>query len=204
MPEKLVGLVRVSTGKQGESGLGLEGQHAAIEAYRRKIHRRLIKTYIELEIGTYDDVESRPQLMAAVAHARRQKATLVIAKIDRLVRSKVVAAFLTKSKIKFVACDNPYATEFYIDILVAVAANEARQISERTKAALKAYRENRHVSKRVKEKYDGKVPAHVVRATAGKLGAHPAPMPGSPDRRSAKAGRGEVSGEKEGRGDRRL
>jgi len=171
MATKLVGLIRVSTDKQERSGLGLEAQQAAIEAYRKSIGARVIKTFIEVESGTHDDVDSRPQLKAAVAHATRHKATLVIAKIDRLVRSKVVSAFLTRSKVPFVACDNPHANDLTIDILVAVAADEARRISERTKAALKAYRDGRHVSKRIKEKYDGTVPPEVVEATAGRLGA---------------------------------
>jgi DNA invertase Pin-like site-specific DNA recombinase len=175
MPEeqrqKLIGLVRVSTDRQGKSGLGLEGQQAAIEQYRKSIRGRLIKTYVEVESGTHDDINSRPQLKAAVAHAVRQNATLVIAKLDRLVRSKVIAAHLKTSNIKFVACDNPHANEFTIDILVAVASDEARKISDRTKDALKAYRDNRHISKRIKEKYDGNVPPEVVEATAGKLGS---------------------------------
>jgi DNA invertase Pin-like site-specific DNA recombinase len=82
MAAKLVGLVRVSTDKQERSGLGLEAQEAAIESYRKSIGGRIIKTYVEVEIGTHDDVDSRPQLKAAVNHAKRNKATLVIAKID--------------------------------------------------------------------------------------------------------------------------
>src|SRR4051812_49917714 len=89
---KLIGLVRVSTGKQGESGLGLEAQESAIEAYRRQVGGAVIKTYREVESGTHDSIEDRPQLRAAAAHARRSGATLVIAKIDRLVRSTVIAA----------------------------------------------------------------------------------------------------------------
>jgi len=172
MPEKLVGLVRVSTDKQERSGLGVKGQYDDIEAYRKSIGARLIKTYEEIESGTYDDIESRPKLMAAVAHASRANATLVIAKIDRMVRSTAVAAYLKTNKIKFVACDNPNANELTFDILVAVATNEARQISLRTKAALKAYRDHGYVSKRLKDKYDGNVPPEVVEATAGKLGAN--------------------------------
>jgi DNA invertase Pin-like site-specific DNA recombinase len=171
MPSKLVGLIRVSTDKQDRSGLGQEAQEAAIESYRQSNGGRLIKTFNEVESGTHDDVDSRPQLKAAVAHAKLHRATLVIAKLDRLVRSTVVAAFLKGSGVKFVACDNPHANELTIDILAAVAADEARRIKERTKAALKAYRENKHVSKRVKAKYDGNVPPDVVEATAGKLGS---------------------------------
>jgi len=172
MAPKLVGLIRVSTDKQESSGLGLEAQTADIESYRKSISGRLLKTYVEVESGGHDDVDSRPQLKEAVAHAVRSNATLVIAKIDRLVRSKVVAAYLTTNKVRFVACDYPTANELTIDILVAVAADERRNIRKRTKAALKAYRDGNHISKRIKEKYDGKVPPEVMQARAGKLGAH--------------------------------
>lgn len=168
---KLVGLVRVSTGKQGESGLGLEAQQATIEAYRHQHNGILIKSYVEIESGTHDAIEDRPQLRAAVAHARRSGARLVIAKIDRLVRSTVIAAYLKTSGVQFIACDNPYANELTIDILVAVAADEARRISTRTKEALKAYRASGRISKRIRLLYPDGVPPEVVEATAGKLGA---------------------------------
>jgi DNA invertase Pin-like site-specific DNA recombinase len=170
-PNTLIGLVRVSTDKQGESGLGLEGQEDAIERFRRERGATLLKSYKEIESGTHDDMENRPQFKAAIAHARRARATLVIAKIDRLVRSTVVMAALKRSGVKFVACDNPYANELTIDILVAVAADEARRISERTKDALRAYRTGGHVSKRIKTMYPAGVPEEIVKATAGKLGA---------------------------------
>ncbi len=168
---KLVGLVRVSTDRQGESGLGLEAQNAAIDAYRQSTGGELLRTYAEVESGTHDDVAARPELLRAVAHARRAGATLVIAKIDRLVRSTVVMAYLKTSRVKFVACDNPYANELTIDILVAVAADEGRRIGLRTKEALAAYRAGRRVSRRVRRLYPEGVPAEVVAATAGKLGA---------------------------------
>jgi DNA invertase Pin-like site-specific DNA recombinase len=174
MTIKLVGLIRVSTDKQERSGLGQEAQEALVEKYRCDVGGRLLKTFMEVESGTHDDVDSRPELKAAVAHAKRNKATLVIAKLDRLVRSTIVAAYLKGSGIKFVACDNPHANELTIDILAAVAADEARRIKDRTKAALRAYRDNGHVSKRIKEMYGGEanVPLEVRETTAGKLGSH--------------------------------
>jgi DNA invertase Pin-like site-specific DNA recombinase len=168
---RLVGLVRVSTDRQGESGLGLEAQHAAIEAHRASTGGELLRTYTEIESGTHDDVMSRSELLRAVAHARRAGATLVIAKIDRLVRSTVVMAYLKASKVKFVACDNPHANELTIDILVAVAADEGRRISLRTREALKAYRAGGRVSRRIRLLHPEGVPAEVAEATAGKLGA---------------------------------
>ena len=131
----------------------------------------LIRTYEEIESGTHDSIDDRPQLRAAVAHARRSKAILVIAKIDRLVRSTVIGSYLKTSGIKFVACDNPYANELTIDILVAVAADEARRISVRTREALAAYKREGRLSKRIKLMYPNGVPADVVAATAGKLGS---------------------------------
>jgi DNA invertase Pin-like site-specific DNA recombinase len=171
MPTKLIGLIRVSTGKQGESGLGLEAQESAIEDYRKLHDGILIRTYKEIESGTHDSIEDRPELRASVAHARRSGATLVIAKIDRLVRSTVIGAYLKTSGVKFVACDNPYVNELTIDILVAVAADEARRISTRTREALAAYKSNGRVSKRIKLMYPHGVPAAIVKETAGKLGA---------------------------------
>lgn len=168
---KLVGLVRVSTDRQGESGLGLEAQTAAIEAHRAAMGGELLRTYAEVESGTHDDVAARPELLKAVAHARRAGATLVIAKIDRLVRSTVVMAYLKTSRVKFVACDNPYANELTIDILVAVAADEGRRISLRTREALKAYKAGKRVSKRIRLLYPAGVPEEVALATGGKLGA---------------------------------
>jgi DNA invertase Pin-like site-specific DNA recombinase len=140
MGGKVVALKRVSTTKQGESGLGLEGQDAAIDAYVKAFGCELIATYTEVESATHDDVQDRPALLKALAHARRAKAILVIAKLDRLVRSTIAMAAIKSSRVKFVACDNPMANELTIDILVAVAADEARKISERTKAALAAYK----------------------------------------------------------------
>jgi DNA invertase Pin-like site-specific DNA recombinase len=171
---KLVGLVRVSTPKQGESGLGLEGQDVDIETYRRRNDGVLLRTYTEIESGKYDDIDDRPQLKAAVGHALRSNATLVIGKLDRLVRSIPMLAYLKKTGVKFVACDNPSANEVMVDILVSIAANERRQTSDRTKKALESYRRGKHVSKRVKAIYADRgeeVPPDVVEATAGKLGA---------------------------------
>lgn len=168
---KLIGLVRVSTDKQGDSGLGLKAQEAAIDAYRSMVGGELIKTYVEVESGMHDDVDGRPQLRAAAAHANYAKARLVIAKIDRLVRSIPVMAYLKQQRVQFVACDNPHANELTIDILVAVAADEGRRISQRTRDALAAYRTDHRVSKRVRALHPDGVPPEVAEAVAGKLGA---------------------------------
>ena len=169
--EKLIGLIRVSTDKQADSGFGQEAQKAAIETYRKGVDGKLLKIYVEVESGKHDDIESRPKLQNAVSHALRSNATLVIGKIDRLVRSTIVMSYLKQKHVKFRACDNPYANELMIDILVAVAANEARMISQRTKDALQAYRTERRLSKRIRQLYPDGVPAGIIADTAGKLGA---------------------------------
>jgi len=134
---KLVGYRRVSTRGQGESGLGLEAQEAAIDAHVQATGCTLVATYDEVESGKRSD---RPTLARAIAHARRVGATLVIAKLDRLSRNVAFLSRLMESGVEFVACDNPNANRLTIHILAAVAEDEARRISERTKAALAAYK----------------------------------------------------------------
>jgi DNA invertase Pin-like site-specific DNA recombinase len=162
---RLIGLVRVSTGKQADSGLGLDAQRAAIEADRQRIGGILLREYTEVESGRHDDIESRPQLMAAIADALLSNATLVFGKLDRLVRSTSVMAYIKRSGVRFRACDNPHANEFTIDILTAVAAEEGRKISERTRDALAAYRAGKRLSKRVRALYPDGVPPDVAAAS---------------------------------------
>jgi DNA invertase Pin-like site-specific DNA recombinase len=134
---KIIAYYRVSTRKQGESGLGLEGQKVAIEAYAKQKNSRILAAYTEVESGKIAD---RQELNKALAHARRSKATLVVAKLDRLARNVAFLSKLMESGVDFVACDNPVANRLTIHILAAVAEDEARRISERTKAALAAYK----------------------------------------------------------------
>lgn len=164
---KLVAYYRVSTKKQGDSGLGLEGQRAAVLEHARKVVGKLLAEYTEVESGRKSN---RAQFKAALDHARMTGSILCIAKLDRLARNVLFTATLQESKQPFVCCDNPYATEFTIHILAAVAQLEAKQISERTVAALAAYKAGKRVSKRVMLLYPKGVPAKVVRETAGKLG----------------------------------
>jgi DNA invertase Pin-like site-specific DNA recombinase len=133
--KKIVAYCRVSTKKQGESGLGLEGQRSSIGDYVSGQNGKLIAEYVEVETGKSKD---RPELLRAIAHAKRSKSTLVVAKLDRLARNVAFTSALMESKIEFVACDNPHASKFTIHILAAVAEHEAEQISERTKTALAA------------------------------------------------------------------
>ena len=134
-PMKVVGYVRVSTKRQGESGLGLEAQRLAVETYGNGSGTRVIAMYTEVESGKRAD---RPELHKAIAHARRSKATFVVAKMDRLARNVAFLAALMDAGADFVACDNPHANRLTVHILAAVAEDEARRISVRTKAALGA------------------------------------------------------------------
>ncbi len=132
---KVVGYVRVSTTKQGQSGLGIEAQIEAINAYASQHGREVVLIYQEIESGKVSD---RPALAKALSHAKRIKATLVVAKLDRLARSVAFTSTVMDSGVDFVACDNPYATRLTLHILAAVAEHEAATISARTKAALAA------------------------------------------------------------------
>lgn len=133
----VVAYLRVSTGKQAASGLGLEGQRAAIEEYASRVGVRIVAEYVETESGRKAD---RPEFAKAVAHAKRSKSLLVIAKLDRLARNVHFVSGLLESGVDFVACDNEFANKLTIHILAAMAEHEAEQISARTKAALAAYK----------------------------------------------------------------
>ncbi len=137
--QRVVAYFRVSTDRQGKSGLGLEGQRAAVLQHVGAAGD-LVAEYTEIETGKRDSLENRPELRRALAHARRSKATLVVAKLDRLTRSVAATSLLHQANVDFVCCDNPYANRLTIQILAAVAEDEARRISERTKSALAAYK----------------------------------------------------------------
>lgn len=132
---KLIGYIRVSTTKQGESGLGLEAQQAAIDLYGKANNGQFVQIYREVESGTDS---TRPELAKALAHAKRIKARLVIAKLDRLARNVHFVSGMMESGVDFIACDNPNANKLTVHILAAVAEDEAERISARTKAALAA------------------------------------------------------------------
>jgi DNA invertase Pin-like site-specific DNA recombinase len=134
----MVSYLRDSRESQGKSGLGIEAQRADVKEYVEKAGCELLHEYVEIETGKKHDLDNRPELRRAIAHAKRSKAVLVVAKLDRLLRSTVICNMLKTSGVQFVACDNPNANEFQIDILAAVAANEVREISKRTKKALAA------------------------------------------------------------------
>jgi DNA invertase Pin-like site-specific DNA recombinase len=128
-----IAYLRVSTAKQGESGLGLEAQQAAIAKHVG--HATLLKTYTEIESGKRCD---RPELGKALEHCKLTGAVLVVAKLDRLARDVAFIANLMKAGVEFIACDMPIANKLTLHILAAVAEDEAERISVRTKAALAA------------------------------------------------------------------
>jgi DNA invertase Pin-like site-specific DNA recombinase len=133
MQSKIIAYLRVSTKKQGASGLGLEGQRAAVEAYGRQTGAQIIAEYVEVESGKLAD---RPELAKALAHVRRNKAVLIVAKLDRLARNVAFTSAIMRAGVDFICCDNPNANKLTIHILAAVAEDEAERISARTKAAL--------------------------------------------------------------------
>jgi DNA invertase Pin-like site-specific DNA recombinase len=136
---KFVAYYRVSTTGQGVSGLGLEAQREAVERYLNGGSWSLIEAFTEIETGKGSNaLDRRPQLKAALAYARKHKATLVIAKLDRLARNVHFVSGLLETGVDFVAADRPDADRFTLHLEAALAEREARVISERTKAALAA------------------------------------------------------------------
>ena len=138
MDGKFVAYYRVSTDHQGIDGNGILGQRRAVEDYLNGGRWKLIAEFTEVESGKRND---RPELERALAACKKHRAKLVIAKLDRLSRNVHFISGLMERKIDFVACDMPNANAFMINVYAAVAQEERRMISERTKAGLKAAKE---------------------------------------------------------------
>jgi DNA invertase Pin-like site-specific DNA recombinase len=132
---QFVAYFRVSTAKQGKSGLGLDAQREAVRSYLNGGKWQMIGEFVEVESGKRND---RPALAEALALCRLHNATLVIAKLDRLARNVNFISNLMESTVEFTAVDFPQANRLTIHILAAVAEHEASMISARTKAALAA------------------------------------------------------------------
>jgi DNA invertase Pin-like site-specific DNA recombinase len=130
-----VSYLRVSTDRQGRSGLGLEAQRAAVEDYLDGGSWTLLEEYVEVESGKKND---RPQLAKALHHAKVTGATLVIAKLDRLSRDAHFLLGLDKAGVDLVAADMPHANRLTVGIMALVAEQEREAISKRTKEALAA------------------------------------------------------------------
>jgi DNA invertase Pin-like site-specific DNA recombinase len=132
---KFIAYYRVSTRRQGASGLGLEAQREAVQGYLNGGSWQLVDEIVEVESGKRDD---RPQLARALDLCRAWRATLIIAKLDRLARNVEFTARLMNSGVEFIAVDFPQANRLTIHILAAMAEHEREMISSRTKAALAA------------------------------------------------------------------
>lgn len=135
---KFVAYYRVSTDRQGQSGLGLDAQRQLVTTFLNGGKWSLIGEFTEIESGTRKRLHDRPMLRAAMDLARKQKATLVVAKLDRLARDVQFISTLLNSQIKFVCADMPEADRTFLQMMAVFAEYEAKRISERTAQALQA------------------------------------------------------------------
>tara|TARA_R110002094_G_C4869589_1_gene208336 strand:- start:154 stop:894 length:741 start_codon:yes stop_codon:yes gene_type:complete len=135
---KIVTYIRVSTDKQGRSGLGLEAQRAAIAAYAKTANAVTVAEFQEVESGRDN---ARPELEKALKAARIMGAKLVIAKLDRLSRNAAFLLTLQDSSVDFTACDMPDASPFTVGIMSVLAQQESKMIGDRTRVAMKAAKE---------------------------------------------------------------
>lgn len=135
---KVVAYYRVSTERQGQSGLGLEAQRSAVRSLCDARGWQTVAEFTEVESGKRAD---RPQLEAALQRAKVTGATLVVAKLDRLSRSVAFLSSLQESGARFIAVDMPDANELTVHIMAAVAEAERKAISVRTRDALRAAKE---------------------------------------------------------------
>lgn len=127
--------LRVSTTRQGNSGLGLEAQRGAVQRFASQARGTVVGEWVEIESGR---VRDRPQLTAAIAECRQRRAILLIAKLDRLARNVAFVSSLMEAGVEFLAVDAPYANKLMLHILAAFAEHERELISQRTRAALAA------------------------------------------------------------------
>jgi DNA invertase Pin-like site-specific DNA recombinase len=136
-PQSCVAYYRVSTQKQGQSGLGLEAQQHSVREHLKNGGRKLVAEFTEIESGKNSD---RPKLAEALKICRLTGAKLTVARLDRLARNVAFVSNLMESTVEFEAVDFPQANRFTVHIIAAVAEYEARLISERTRAGLAAAR----------------------------------------------------------------
>ena len=136
---KAIAYLRVSTARQGRSGLGLDAQREAVARYAAEHGCEVGPEYVEVETGKgANALAKRPQLLAALAEAKRAKARLVIAKLDRLARNVHFISGLMETGVDFAVADMPHADKFRLHLEAVIAEDEARRISARTKDALAA------------------------------------------------------------------
>lgn len=139
MSERVVSYLRVSTKKQGRSGLGLEAQREAVNRYMASTGATLVHEFEEVETGKGSNaLEKRPQLRAAIALAKKRKAVLVIARLDRLARNVHFVSGLMETGVQFRCCDFPTADRTMLHIYAVMAEAEGRRISKNISDALQA------------------------------------------------------------------
>ena len=133
-----IAYIRVSIAKQGRSGLGLEAQQAALQRFGEAEGFAVAETFVERESGKHGD-DHRPELARALERARKAKAPIIVAKLDRLSRDVHYVSGLMKHRVPFIVTELGVDTDpFMLHIYAALAEKERRMISERTKAALRA------------------------------------------------------------------
>jgi len=138
--KRFIGYVRVSTAKQGHSGLGIEAQREALERFAASEGFQILRVFVEVETGKGSDaLDRRPQLAAALSEARRQRCSVAVAKLDRLSRDVHFISGLMAHRVPFVVAElGPDVDPFILHLFAALAQKERAMISARTKAALAA------------------------------------------------------------------
>lgn len=132
--KKYVAYFRVSTSKQERSGLGLESQKTMVDNFLASNQGELIESFTEIETGT--SKKKRTEIYKAIEYAKQNDAVLVIAKLDRLARNVLFVSLLMEAGVEFICCDMPAANSLTIVLMAAIAEDEAKRISQRTRAAL--------------------------------------------------------------------
>jgi len=138
--EKTIAYIRVSTGRQRRSGLGIEAQRAAIERFAQAEGMQIVTEYVEAETGKgADALDRRPQLAAALAAAKKLRCSVLVSKLDRLSRDVAFVSGLMAQRVPFIVAElGRDADPFMLNLYAALAEKERRLISERTRAALAA------------------------------------------------------------------
>ena len=172
MTRPAITYLRVSTTRQGQSGLGLDAQRSAIESFAAQNGYALGGEYLEIETGKgHDALARRPKLKAALAHAKKLKGPVIVAKLDRLGRNVSFISTLMEKRVDFVVTELGEVPPYVLHFLATIAEMERNTIAERTKAALAAAKR-----RGVKLGKHGKVLARLNKAKANETAEHMAPI----------------------------